>query len=117
MNPDLDELRSTQGLIRHIDVNNRVGNHQEDGSGTISNSPGAYRPFDGTLNRKQTKGGHGSTLPRDGGVGIIGMNIVGGQDGSGPMGIAIQGVSTGTKVKKKTSFGIGVQNDLPSIAQ
>jgi len=45
------------------------------------------------------------------------MNIVGGQDGSGPMGIAIQGVSTGTKVKKKTSFGIGVQNDLPSIAQ
>ena len=74
-NTDLDELRSTQGIIRHIDVNNR-GNIQSDNSGgTISYSPGAARPFDGTLKRN-AKNNNNNSLLMDSGINIVNMNVL-----------------------------------------
>jgi hypothetical protein len=77
MNPDLDELRSTQGIIRQIDVNNRVVNYDSASGGTISHSPGAARPFDGTLKRKRNSkvNLNGSIGRGDSGLNVA-MNVV-----------------------------------------
>jgi hypothetical protein len=59
-----------------------------------------------------------ASLGKDSGMNIA-MNVIGTEHRNQETGVgmAIQGHSTGTKVKKMTSFGIGTQHDLPSIAQ
>lgn len=52
LNPDIEVLGSTQGIIKHIDINNHR-NSSPTGSYATVHSPGHSRPFDGTLKKNQ----------------------------------------------------------------